>query len=231
MTFNIDVVGMGSYGSCLMPVLCKIHHMARRANPHIDSNGLNVTAYDPAKVSNTDIGRQSFYTPDVGTNKAEVMVRRCRDNMLEHTARWTWSKNKWTGSPAHFVFVMLPTGKDREKIRHCLRDDQYVIDVGYEGRFAHVMIGGKEFGDLYGDNPSILQTTLPSGTSRDDPFLPITASAYAGSVMWELIKYGVIDPVDQYPCRGYFINNKSNTIEPISGADDLSQWAHEHDCR
>jgi len=67
------LIGAGGTGSHLFGALLALDH-ALRALEH--PGGLQVTVYDPDRVTAHNIGRQAFWPQDVGQNKAETLVQR-----------------------------------------------------------------------------------------------------------------------------------------------------------
>ena len=70
---NILLVGAGGTGSRILERLVCLHK-ALKAKGH--PGGLKVTVVDPDIVSNANVGRQAFYSCDVGRYKADVLVNR-----------------------------------------------------------------------------------------------------------------------------------------------------------
>ena len=70
---DVALVGVGGNGSQMLTGLARLH-MALLALGH--PGGLRVTAWDPDRVSEANVGRQMFSPADVGLNKAVVLVHR-----------------------------------------------------------------------------------------------------------------------------------------------------------
>lgn len=77
-TIDVTLVGCGGTGSQVLTGLGQIHASLRAMNVQdgCRCQGLRVTVYDPDTVSPFNVGRQLFYTPDIGQNKAECLVGR-----------------------------------------------------------------------------------------------------------------------------------------------------------
>ena len=89
---RIHVVGCGGTGSQLIPGLVALHKtLVALGHPH----GLEVTVWDADAVAEHNCIRQNFFLPDVGRNKAEVMVNRIN---LAHAA----SGIRWQAEPRMF---------------------------------------------------------------------------------------------------------------------------------
>lgn len=70
---KIHLIGCGGTGSQMLTGLARLH-IALRALGH--PYGLQVVAFDPDRVSESNIGRQLFAAGDVGRYKANVLVHR-----------------------------------------------------------------------------------------------------------------------------------------------------------
>lgn len=66
-------IGAGGTGSHLFSTLMALDHSVRALH---HPGGLHVTLCDGAKVTSANIGRQTFYGPDIGQNKAITLVQR-----------------------------------------------------------------------------------------------------------------------------------------------------------
>ncbi|MCO4319980.1 PRTRC system ThiF family protein [Aliidiomarina quisquiliarum] len=69
---SVHVVGAGGTGSCFLQKLIQLHSTLVR----LGAAGLDITVFDDDTVSETNIGRQAFYSMDVGLPKAKVLIER-----------------------------------------------------------------------------------------------------------------------------------------------------------
>lgn len=70
---DVHVIGCGGTGSQIAAGLARLHvTMLALGHPA----GLNVTVWDDDTIEPHNVGRQLFFQPDVGMNKADVMVYR-----------------------------------------------------------------------------------------------------------------------------------------------------------
>lgn len=70
--FLIAMVGAGGSGSAMLNKLFQMDHILKA----LDMVRLDIDVYDPDVVSQANLGRQSFYQPDLGLPKSEVLVSR-----------------------------------------------------------------------------------------------------------------------------------------------------------
>lgn len=69
---TIQLIGCGGTGSMLLGHLARLNHTLRE----LDHPGLHVMAYDMDIVEPQNIGRQNFFAPDIGRNKAITLIER-----------------------------------------------------------------------------------------------------------------------------------------------------------
>lgn len=81
---HVVLAGCGGTGSAVLRELARMDAALRQ----LDHPGLFVTACDPDRVSEANLGRQLFYPPEVGHNKAAVLITRInRDFGLDWESR------------------------------------------------------------------------------------------------------------------------------------------------
>lgn len=211
---NVDVVGCGGTGSQVMTGLARIND-AMKSVGH--EHGLFVRAYDPETVGTFNVGRQLFHVNDVGTGKAECLVRRLN---LFHGVHWNWMKSKWSGNAhADLVIVCVDTGKSRESIQQMYQPNrQFILDCGNESNFGQVILGGGgKYPCPYEDHPALKTSIDDAGPScslaeslnRQDLFINQAIATWALHIVWQMVRYGSLD------YRGVFINMKSGTVNRI----------------
>lgn len=69
---RVTLVGLGGTGGAVLSNLVKLDATLKG----LGSRGLDVTAYDPKKVTNANVGRQNFWQQDVGYYKATTLIQR-----------------------------------------------------------------------------------------------------------------------------------------------------------
>jgi sulfur-carrier protein adenylyltransferase/sulfurtransferase len=211
---GVAVIGAGGTGSQVISGLGRIHTaITRCGHPH----GLFVRAYDPAVVTEANVGRQLFHRGDVGYGKAEVLIRRMN---LFYGVHWNWVKHAYRSDMGmDLVISCVDSGKAREGISSQVSmRRQYVLDCGNEADFGQVILGGKELGDLYkeypeltNDNgaPNIPSCSLADALTRQDLFINQAVATHALNIVWQMMRYGRLD------YQGVYINLKSGNTNPI----------------
>lgn len=127
------LVGCGGSGSLMLMRLLKLHQaLVAHGRP-----GLDVTAYDPDRVSPANVGRQAFWATDVGLNKAEVLVTR-----INAFAGLNWRA------------VGRPYAHQEEPARHGVGNHRLLITC-VDSKEARVAIGDHLRARRSGDDDSI----------------------------------------------------------------------------
>src|ERR1039457_5234490 len=87
---SVVLIGCGGTGSQVLSGLARLHlSLIALGHP-----GLDVHAYDPDTVSNSNVGRQLFAQSDVGLNKASVLVNRLN---MYYGLSWKATPSKFKG--------------------------------------------------------------------------------------------------------------------------------------
>lgn len=140
---EIHVIGCGGTGSQLIPRLAQLSKcMIALGHPH----GLNLTVWDDDTVSDHNCLRQNFCLPDVGHNKASVMVNRCN---MAHGLNWRdeprrFSRRAVRSGDIDFIIGCVDSKAARREIDAFVRDswqDIYWIDAGNDAVSAQVIVG------------------------------------------------------------------------------------------
>lgn len=231
---RVHVVGCGGTGSQLLPRLAQLSKcMIALGHP----GGLAVTVWDDDTVSEHNCLRQNFFLPDVGLNKAVVMVNRCN---MAHGLNWVakpcrFSRHGNTGArpiDVDFIIGCVDSKQGRREIDGYVRDsyrDVYWIDSGNEAVSGQVVVGSfsksvRDRGshlplvsDLY---PEIIaagdteEDAAPSCSARESIFrqgLATNAMAANWIYAWlaEALRHGKIG------WSGVFFNLESGRVSPI----------------
>lgn len=207
---KIHVVGCGGSGSHLLPRLAQLHKgMVALGHP----KGLDVTVWDGDTVSESNTIRQNFFLPDIGHNKASVMINRL--NMAFDL--------DWEDKPHHFsrgsvrgdvdfIIGCVDSKKARREIDAFVRNAWqacYWIDAGNESSSGQVIVG--QFGKQVSDDPMRLplvtelypeivegdEDNAPSCSARESIFrqgLATNAMAASWIYAWiaEALRHGSI---------------------------------------
>lgn len=145
---TINVIGIGGTGSLLLTKLAMLD-VALRGIGH---PGLFVQAWDGDKITTANVGRQLFYSQDVGLFKADVMISRIN---LAFGNEWKaycyhWGKSHHTNYGANFMITCTDTVKSRQKVLGWMNKQNsnepyaktyYWIDAGNKKNIGQVIMG------------------------------------------------------------------------------------------
>lgn len=148
---EIALVGVGGTGSEVLLGLINLHQaLILKGHP-----GLNVTAYDPDSVSPANLIRQRFYAPDLGLNKADILIRRIN---VSTALNWRAVPEEFTLDDARRDWDIVISCVDTRRARAVLHQGAFSehhtwgmwMDYGNEHDFGQVIIGqpGKRSGRL-----------------------------------------------------------------------------------
>jgi PRTRC genetic system ThiF family protein len=120
--------------------------------------GLTVTVYDPDTVSPFNVGRQLFYSTDIGMNKAEVLVGRVN---MAYGTKWKAVASEFDAGTStrrpDIVITCVDTASARRELHKTLWKDNYMestsywLDCGNLATVGQVVLGqpGKEKEDTW----------------------------------------------------------------------------------
>ncbi len=234
-TVKVALVGCGGVGSQVLTGLARLH-TALVALGH--PGGLEVTAYDPDTVSESNVGRQLFSPMDVGMNKAVLLVHRLNTFFgLNWTAKPCRYPDSHAGT-AHIVISCVDTKAARRGIAKHIRGCNsynpvyYWLDMGNNLVDGQVILGQPGYGrrlkkdeqpvlpavtDLY---PEIMDAGLPEdddgpscslaeALERQDLFIGQSIATFGLQLLWSLFRNGGVDH------HGYFVNLKAGRVTPL----------------
>ena len=120
---HVDLIGCGGTGSLVLSGLVRLH-LAMKSLGH--PYGLEVTAWDPDRVSQSNIGRQLYVESEVGLFKSDCLINRC--NMHFGLAWKAEARKFYTKAyyPAHSIIIScVPVYRNCGKFlpAHPCRDD------------------------------------------------------------------------------------------------------------
>lgn len=150
---EVHVIGCGGTGSQLLPRLAQLSKcMVALGHPC----GLSVTVWDNDSVAEHNCLRQNFFLPDVGHNKASIMVNRLN---IAHGLSWFDEPHRFTrDSLRHksvdFVIGCVDSKAARREIDAFVREtynEVYWIDAGNDAVSAQVIVG--QYGRRIADEP------------------------------------------------------------------------------
>lgn len=139
---QIALAGVGGNGSQMLSGLARLA-TAIRALGH---PGIEVTAYDPDTVTSANVGRQLFYSSDVGLNKAIVAVHRINQAL---GIAWSAAPHRFAGSPhddplrTDMVVSCVDTRASRIEIDNTGRraGARYWLDLGNREADGQAILG------------------------------------------------------------------------------------------
>lgn len=142
----IHIVGCGGTGSHLVPRLPLLHKsMLALGHPA----GLQVHVWDGDNVSMSNTVRQNFFPPDVGQNKASIMVNRLNAayglQWQDHPCRFTCDDAKiFRYHDMDIVIGCVDTKLARREIDQFVRSrgrSVYYIDSGNTANSGQIIVG------------------------------------------------------------------------------------------
>ena len=137
---NVHVIGCGGTGSQVVSGLARLHVTMRElGHPH----GLQVTVWDDDSIEEHNVGRQLFFRPDVGMNKAEVMVYRLN---MAYGLNWQANGCRFEGnssSSSGIIIGCVDTKSSRKTILSAVERSNlcYWLDLGNRSGDGQAVLG------------------------------------------------------------------------------------------
>lgn len=137
-TVAIDVVGCGGTGSQLLTGLARLDRCLRS----LGHPGLQVTAYDPDRVSEANVGRQLFAPGDIGLAKSDVLIHRLN---MWFGLGWASMPKRYEGKLPYGPLVIgcVDSARSRVEIHeHAARAGRLLwLDCGNDDYTGQVVFG------------------------------------------------------------------------------------------
>lgn len=231
---KILLVGAGGTGSRILEKLVCLHRaMLAKGHP----GGLKVTVVDPDTVSHANVGRQAFYTGDVGGYKADVLVNRA--NMALSGISWNSDVARVdTRSNMEGFDLVIGAVDNRAARLGILRGLEnrvsgtcYWLDTGNRAADGQVVLGEvpsrkrekdsptrlPHIGELYPelidpaaeDSDEGPSCSLAEALEKQSLFINPVMSDFAMNILWMLFTQGYIDT------HGAFINLQRMMVTPL----------------
>jgi PRTRC genetic system ThiF family protein len=231
---KVLLVGAGGTGSRILEKLVCLHRaLIAKGHPH----GLSVMVVDPDTVSPANIGRQAFYSGDVGSFKADVLVNRA--NMMLGDVSWKSSVAKLDTRAGLEAYDLVIGAVDNRSARlgilrsleNCAGGVRYWLDTGNRANDGQVVLGEvpsrkrttddklrlPHVGELY---PQLIDPaaeepdrgpscSLAEALEKQSLFINPTVSDFAMNLLWNLFTQGQIDT------HGAFINLQRMMVTPL----------------
>ncbi|WP_338455096.1 PRTRC system ThiF family protein [uncultured Alteromonas sp.] len=145
---RIALVGCGATGSAVAPLLFKLNHIRRELTAQ--EYGLQLSIFDPKKVTETGKNRTGFFSTEVGLNKAHVMANKL-NNAYGQNFAYGFSR-PFCPSDTSMDFDIVITATDSARSRYDIQEfmgkkknkTSLWLDIGVEEQFGNVVLG--EFG-------------------------------------------------------------------------------------
>ncbi|CAM3924132.1 PRTRC system ThiF family protein [Deinococcus frigens] len=139
---QILLIGVGGTGSLLLTHLVRLDQAVRA----LGGAGLHVRAFDPDRVSASNLTRQNFAPADVGRFKAIALVERCN---LYAALSWqafprVLGQGDLSAGTPHFVLSAVDSGQARREVLATLEAHgrgMYWLDCGNDATCGQVVLG------------------------------------------------------------------------------------------
>lgn len=216
---RVHLAGCGGNGCHVLMGLCQL----QKALEGLGHPGLQVTAFDPDTVSETNLGRQLFTETDLGQNKALALIHR-----LNIAFGLDWSAIPLAYRPHQSWPDLLISCVDSKQARAGIQDRiqsgrlHYWMDLGNGADYGQVVLGQAgasrkrlaNVADLYPEMLEGYENDAPScslaeALSHQELFINRTLTAFALHLVWAIFRRGEIR------VAGCFLNLKEMTTVPI----------------
>ncbi|HET6255830.1 MAG TPA: PRTRC system ThiF family protein [Puia sp.] len=232
---TVHLVGLGGTGSQMLNQLVRLHETLKA----LGHPGLHIRAWDADVVSAANLARQLFYEPDLGLNKALVLVSR-----INRCFGLDWEANSraFDGSEgANIIITCIDTAAGRIKIGAQLKPrgkgvaterTYYWLDMGNAQETGQAILGTiqpapQPTGEkrTTGSLKTVLQKfpqlsklkevdegpscSLAQAINRQDLFINSTLAQFGAGLLWKLFRKGVIRH------HGCYVNLENMTVNPI----------------
>jgi len=214
---NVHLIGVGGNGAQMASRLGRLD-VAIRALGH--PHGLKVTAFDPGRVRESNIGRQAFSRADVGANKSVLTISRLNNWFGVNWDGFPWSiQQEWDKRSLAFlpdiVISCVDTRAARRDLHHYMiahRFNGYWLDLGNDQNSGQAVLGqpGREWprpgrnkvrlptvADLY---PELLDESVPDSNApscsiaislaSQGLYVNDTVANFAAQLLYQLFERG-----------------------------------------
>lgn len=217
----MTLIGCGGNGSSMLLNLARLHW----ALSELGHPGLRVTAYDGDMVSESNLGRQCFFAPDVGRNKADVLIHRIN---LAYGLNWRAELRHFGQQHDFFQNELVVVAVDSAGARRAFHEGfkaahkyPIILDLGNGSNFGQVLLGG--FSGLpspYDQLPSLTDSQsedrqLPSCSMAEalraqELFVNSMGVTLASHLLWELFRKGRTNKA------GFYFNLDPGKTVPVA---------------
>ena len=211
---TLRVAGCGGTGSQMLISFARMDLALR----NLGGEGLTVIAYDPDTVSPANAGRQSFYSCDIGKNKAEVLAERLRLCFPSFDITGIGKPFEKDSLFGEFLITCVDSREARRKI-FAARHSHYHLDCGNGSNYGQVILGNgkdlpwpeKVLPDLIakGVEDNTPSCSMAEALEKQDLFVNDFAVRIASAILWDLFRHGGTDIL------GAFYSLDPVTVNPI----------------
>jgi len=220
---KISVVGVGATGSHLIYNLAAIYSVMNQ----IDGRLIHVSAFDYDDIELHNIGKQGFFGPDVGKNKAVALISRinrsygldwdcnpvkyeysydrvdflitCVDSWEQRKLIWENIKPTRGHSPKYIYWMDIGNGKN---------DGQIILShYKYKKKMPSIIEHAK--GSEISENDEKISCSMIESLNNQGMFINKTMATMAADLIFKLIYIGKID------YRGVIVNMDKSIMMPI----------------
>tara|TARA_R110001583_G_scaffold64030_6_gene186625 strand:+ start:821 stop:1600 length:780 start_codon:yes stop_codon:yes gene_type:complete len=239
---NIFLIGAGGSGSQIATELFQMDSLLRQISDQ--SVYINLTLVDGDTVSIFNVGRQAFYSGDVNSFKAEVLVNRFNNFGGTHWKAMNeyCDPDKMTFNGYDLIITAVDKAEFRIKLGEVFNNTQHAsdllwLDVGNGKSDGQIILGHayrnisstgirlpnvydlysemlKQIDDASEDIPSC---STEAALTKQDFGSNRAVSAQATQLIWQLIRYAKISH------HGAFVDVANATVQPLK--IDPQLWA------
>lgn len=207
---NVTVVGCGGTGSYLLSMLAQINYLLRNISG--DTCGINVTAYDPSEVRDSNCIRSNYWPCDISKPKAQVLIERLN---MGYGTKWNYEVanfGKCSEYNTDFLMTCTDTIKSRLNIglSHQFDENNIVwIDGGNAETSINVCVGHlatpkntmkiPNWFDLYGETMKGVKDDLTKSCSHEHSLqrqswgVNQQCAMIMARVLWRILRHGSTD--------------------------------------
>ena len=233
---TVSVVGIGGTGSQVLNILARMH-IALKALGH---PGFNVTAIDPDTVSESNIGRQSFFHCDIGQNKALNLISKIN---MAFGLNWNSISEKLPKDHGANIIITcvdnVAARKDAYKIfyedsREYLdfKRPYYWLDFGNSSTFGQAILASvdRELKNVFDFHPEMEANEDPNEPScsmiealeKQDLLINSTLANLGMNMIWRLFRELEIS------YNGLYLNLKDLSVSTIKIDKKCKQQKKSH---
>ncbi|NMA74300.1 MAG: PRTRC system ThiF family protein [Bacteroidales bacterium] len=233
---TIVVIGVGGTGSQVLNILARMH-IALKALGH---PGFNVTAIDPDTVSESNIGRQSFFHCDIGQNKALNLISKIN---MAFGLNWNSISEKLSKDHGANIMITCTDNVSARKDAYNIffvennkfldyKRPYYWLDFGNSSTFGQAILASadNELKDVFHFHPEMEANEDPNEPScsmiealeKQDLLINSTLANLGMNMIWRLFRELEIS------YNGLYLNLKDLSVSTIKIDKKCKQQKKSH---